>query len=529
MEKVVSVLESPVDAAVDLVDSTVSIAASTTSKTINVVGRSLSFERRTPKKKPVAAMPQDEEAMAPTAALNFKNVAEVFEKMDVDRSGTLSMEELETAIVEQGYSKRVAQLLMEELDTNKDGELSWDEVKEGLANSSFSPAQPPPRPVLQQSMMVFGYFAFGIFVYATLEGWSPLDTCYFLMVTCTTVGYGDMCPSTRYGKLFTVFYALLGMTLVVSALSPVVEALQSGIEYIEKSLTRCLEHHRLIRPAIDTLDMDLSVKEVNATINYPRRYFLALSNPIVIIITGLILAHWVVDTGDWIDELYWCIISMTTIGYGDMAPTTPLTKVLVMLYLPISVAALAQALSDIGAISLRRAIRETDYGESLAGEFLKAECNTNETADESLTEAEFLVAVLIRREIVDSLTIAAVRRQFRELVRDGDPNIPVENRVFDSRSLFNERVKRGQVRQRRSGQEMGAREDLGKTALVDLRALDGGYSEWKIYHWEPLIQAGLPPDAESVSSGNLHVFKQIGGAFPAAFSIMGLFKRRALF
>ena len=76
---------------------------------------------------------------------------------------------------------------------------------------------------------------------------------------------------------------------------------------------------------------------------------------------------------------------------------------------------------------------------------------------------------------------------------------------------------------------MGAREDLGKTALVDLRALDGGYSEWKIYHWEPLIQAGLPPDAESVSSGNLHVFKQIGGAFPAAFSIMGLFKRRALF
>ena len=32
----------------------------------------------------------------------------------------------------------------------------------------------------------------------------------------------------------------------------------------------------------------------------------------------------------------------------------------------------AQALHDVSAISLRRAIRELPYGESLAGEFLKA-------------------------------------------------------------------------------------------------------------------------------------------------------------
>lgn len=51
---------------------------------------------------------------------------------------------------------------------------------------------------------------------------------------------------------------------------------------------------------------------------------------------------------------------------------------------------------DISAISIRRGIRETDYGDFLAAEFLKHECMRGQTPDESLTEAEFLVAVCVR-------------------------------------------------------------------------------------------------------------------------------------
>ena len=181
------------------------------------------------------------------------------------------------------------------------------------------------------------------------------------------------------------------------------------------------------------------------------------------------------------------------IGYGDYSPSTVLGKVLVMLYLPLAVAALAQALSDVQAISLRRAIRETDYGDRLAAEFLKTECSRADgDPDESITEGEFLVYVLVRRGIVDEQTIAAVRRQFRELVREGgDPNEPLEMRTFDSRGLFREKVKRGQIMQRAAHLPSGSRN--GPTALVDLRAHDGGYSEWRRFTWEPLIQAGGPP------------------------------------
>lgn len=32
------------------------------------------------------------------------------------------------------------------------------------------------------------YFALGSYAYGQLEGWAPLDACYFLVVTITTVG-----------------------------------------------------------------------------------------------------------------------------------------------------------------------------------------------------------------------------------------------------------------------------------------------------------------------------------------------------
>jgi hypothetical protein len=47
------------------------------------------------------------------------------------------------------------------------------------------------------------------------EGFSTLgQAVYFTTVTCTTVGYGDMVPSTAAGRLFRVCYAMAGMYLM---------------------------------------------------------------------------------------------------------------------------------------------------------------------------------------------------------------------------------------------------------------------------------------------------------------------------
>ena len=57
--------------------------------------------------------------------------------------------------------------------------------------------------------------AIGTFLYHWLEGWSYLDSLYFVVVTLTTIGYGDLAPSTPLAKWVTVFYGLNGVAIVL--------------------------------------------------------------------------------------------------------------------------------------------------------------------------------------------------------------------------------------------------------------------------------------------------------------------------
>lgn len=54
----------------------------------------------------------------------------------------------------------------------------------------------------------------GITFYHYVEKLSWLDATYFSVMTITTVGYGDISPSTDIGKLFTMAYVIIGLILV---------------------------------------------------------------------------------------------------------------------------------------------------------------------------------------------------------------------------------------------------------------------------------------------------------------------------
>jgi uncharacterized protein YneF (UPF0154 family) len=53
----------------------------------------------------------------------------------------------------------------------------------------------------------------GAYAYQIVEGWRYLDSVYFVVVTVTTVGYGDFAPQTDLGKIFTIIFPIAGMVL----------------------------------------------------------------------------------------------------------------------------------------------------------------------------------------------------------------------------------------------------------------------------------------------------------------------------
>jgi hypothetical protein len=58
----------------------------------------------------------------------------------------------------------------------------------------------------------------GTVAYRLLEDWSWVDALYFSVVAVTTVGFGDLTPTTDASKLFTVLYILTGISIITAYL-----------------------------------------------------------------------------------------------------------------------------------------------------------------------------------------------------------------------------------------------------------------------------------------------------------------------
>jgi voltage-gated potassium channel len=72
-------------------------------------------------------------------------------------------------------------------------------------------------------LLVFLTLLIGTIFYSVQEGWGLIDAFYFSVTTLTTVGLGDLSPTTPVSKLFTVGYILSGLGLIAGFINAIAE------------------------------------------------------------------------------------------------------------------------------------------------------------------------------------------------------------------------------------------------------------------------------------------------------------------
>uniref|UniRef100_A0A3B4G7Z5 Potassium channel subfamily K member 4-like n=1 Tax=Pundamilia nyererei TaxID=303518 RepID=A0A3B4G7Z5_9CICH len=167
--------------------------------------------------------------------------------------------------------------------------------------------------------------------------WDIASACFFCGTIITTIGFGNLSPRTPYGQLFCVCYALVGIPMFGILLAGVGDhmgtVLRRAVAKIETLFLK-----RKVRPT--------TVRVTSAVLSILIGCLIFLAVPTVVFQK--------VENWKFLESLYFVVITLTTVGFGDYVPerrdlgTSVFFKLLVLLWIVFGLAYFASILTMIG-------------------------------------------------------------------------------------------------------------------------------------------------------------------------------------
>mmetsp|Transcript_13504 Transcript_13504/g.29638 ORF Transcript_13504/g.29638 Transcript_13504/m.29638 type:complete len:348 (-) Transcript_13504:265-1308(-) len=172
------------------------------------------------------------------------------------------------------------------------------------------------RSIYSAGILLFIYTLVSFFLYKYLEDWSVGDCLYFSIVVVTTVGYGDFLPSTDGAKILTVLFIFFSLSSIAYAITVIQD--------------------ELVKRAYDRLQLEAAadglLEIASQKTRRQRRVALSVGFFSSLVLTGTVFYAYNTpweelaeeeEVGDrWVNGLYLTVITMTSVGFGDLVPVT---------------------------------------------------------------------------------------------------------------------------------------------------------------------------------------------------------------
>lgn len=232
---------------------------------------------------------------------------------------------------------------------------------------------------------------------------SFLDALYFVIVTMTTVGYGDLVPNSVASKLLACAFVFSGMAIIGFLLSKAADYL---VEKQEVLLIKALNLRHKTGDARMLKDIEM---------NKAKYKFVVSGILLVIVMVSGTVFLTEVEKLDLVDAFYCVCCTITTLGYGDKSFSSVEGRVFAVFWILAGTICLAQFflyLAEVFTDSRQRLLAKWVLSRRMT--FFDIEA-ADLDKDGEIGAAEFVIYKLKEMGKINQEDIALIMDEFEEL------------------------------------------------------------------------------------------------------------------